>query len=248
MEAVMTCNMPKRWNPKMPKGLDLEFTHHPISMRRVVNIIIALERLKARSSESVLGTEFRDENLLNLIFENIVEEQIVFECSSAPTDDYTRSDDMEHQCSVTDSKKRSLVLVQNSMELQAMMLQGGNDNRKVYLNMSTYMHPSPITEARPVALCIKGTNLYLSCHEDKSVPTLHLETVEDKSNLSIITSGSDMMRFLFYKRDTGVNISTLMSARFNGWYISTEDSDNKKVEMCQETAQRYTTFTIQHQS
>lgn len=57
-------------------------------------------------------------------------EQIVFECSSAPTDDYTRSDDMEHQCSVTDSKKRSLVLVQNSMELQAMMLQGGNDNRK----------------------------------------------------------------------------------------------------------------------
>lgn len=73
MEAVMTCNMPKRWNPKMPKGLDLEFTHHPISMRRVVNIIIALERLKARSSESVLGTEFRDENLLNLIFENIVE-------------------------------------------------------------------------------------------------------------------------------------------------------------------------------
>lgn len=171
----------------------------------------------------------------------------------------------------------------------------------VYLNLSTYLHTSPVAQGKPVTLCIKGTNLYLSCHQDDAVPTLHLEVrflpeshlnyttshleqrtlsveiswhsfwvivfvqcdvqtwppetyfcppqlVEDKTSLSPINSESEMVRFLFYKHDTGLNISTLMSARFPDWYISTQDSDDEKLEMCQETSQRYRTFTFQHQS
>lgn len=57
----------------MPNGFDLEIIHHPMTLKRVANIIVCLERLKNRSSESVLSTEFRDENLLNIIFESIVE-------------------------------------------------------------------------------------------------------------------------------------------------------------------------------
>nr|AAV65041.1 interleukin-1 beta [Siniperca chuatsi] len=244
MESEMKCNMSEMWSLKMPKGLDLEITHHPLTMRSVVNLVIAMERLKG--SGSVRSTKCTDENLLNFMMESIVEEQTVFERGSAPPLQFRRTD--EYQCSVTDSKKRSLVLVQNSMELHAMMLQGGAENSKVYLNMSTYIHPAPSAEARTVALGIRGTNLYLSCHKDGPEATLHLEAVEDKNSLLSIRSDSDMVRFLFYKQDTGVNISTLVSVAFRDWYISTAVDNNKPVEMCLETAQRHRTFNIQHQS
>ncbi|XP_008286888.1 interleukin-1 beta-like isoform X2 [Stegastes partitus] len=247
MESEMSRNMSKMWSDKMPQGLDLEISHHPLTMRQVANLVIAMERLKASTSETVLSTDFRDENLLSIMLDSIVEERIVFERSTVPLDQFSRTG--VHQCSVTDSQKRSLVLVQNSMELHAVMLQGGSDNRKVHLNMSTYVHPTPSTEARPVALGIKDSNLYLSCHKDgDEPPTLHLEEVTDKDSLLRISSESEMVRFLFYKRDSGLNISTLMSARFPDWYISTAQQDNKPVEMCQEIAPRYRAFNIQRQS
>ncbi|XP_071339896.1 interleukin-1 beta-like isoform X2 [Trachinotus anak] len=246
MESMMKCNISQMWSPKLPKGLDLEISHHPMTMKHVANLIIALERLRAGTPESVLSTEFSDENLLDIMLESLVEEYIVPELGSAAPVQYSRTG--EYPCSVTDGQKRSLVLVQNSMELHAVMLQAGSENRKVYLNMATYVHPSPSTEARPVALGIKDTNLYLSCHKKDDVPTLHLEAVEDKSSLQRISSDSDLVRFLFYKRDTGLNISTLMSARFPDWYISTAEQDNKPVEMCMESANRYRTINIQRQS
>lgn len=73
MESEMKCNMSKMWSSEMPRGLDLEISHHPLTMRHVVNLIIATERLKASISESVLSTEFRDENLLNIMLDSIVE-------------------------------------------------------------------------------------------------------------------------------------------------------------------------------
>lgn len=233
MEAEMKYKI-----PKMPKGLDLEFTHHPLTMRRVVNLIVAIERFKgSRCIDS--------ENLLNFMLESLVEEHIVFERSSAPPPQYVRTD--EQLYSVTDSKKRSLILVENSMELHAVMLQGGAENRKVHLNMSNYVHPAPVTEARTVALGIKDTRYYLSCQKDGDNPTLHLEAV-DKENLSSISSDSDMVRFLFYKQDTGLNLSTLVSVAFPDWYISTAEDNNKPVEMCLEASQRHRTFNIQRQS
>lgn len=232
-------------SPKMPTGLDMEFTHHPLTMRRVVNLIIAMERLKGSRSESLLSTEFRHENLLDML-EGIVEERIVFECGSAPLVEYSRTG--EHQCSVTDSEKRNLVLVQDSMELNAVTLQGGTENCQVYLNMSTYVHPSPGAEARIVALGIKDTNFFLSCHKAGEEPTLHLEVVENKDNLSAISSDSDMVRFLFYKQDTGVNLSTLVSVPFSNWYISTARENNKPLALCVESAKRHRTFNIQRQS
>uniref|UniRef100_A0AAT9K460 Interleukin-1 n=1 Tax=Amphiprion clarkii TaxID=80970 RepID=A0AAT9K460_AMPCL len=246
MESEMSCNMSEMWSQKMPQGLDLEVSDHPITMRRVVNLIIATERLKAGRSETVLSTDFRDENLLNIMLESIVEEKIVFERNAVAPNQFSRT--AVHQCNVTDSQKRSLVLVQNSMELHAVRLQGGSDNRKVQLNMSTYVHPAPTTEARPVALGIRDTNLFLSCHKEGDEPTLHLEEVTDKDSLLRISSEGDMVRFLFYKRDSGLNISTLMSARYPDWYISTAQQDNKPVEMCQEVAPRYRSFNIQRQS
>ncbi|XP_042336974.1 interleukin-1 beta-like [Plectropomus leopardus] len=110
--------------------------------------------------------------------------------------------------------------------------------------MATYFHATPSVEGRTVALGIKGFDYYLSCRKDGAEPTLHLESV-DKASLATISSDSDMVRFLFYKQISGVNVSTLMSVAHPGWYISTAaDTDNMPVEMCQESANRYRTFNI----
>lgn len=69
----MKCSISEMWLPTMPKGLQLEISQHPMTMRQVVNLVIALERLKAGRSESVMSTEFRDENLLSIMLDTIVE-------------------------------------------------------------------------------------------------------------------------------------------------------------------------------
>ncbi|XP_068455000.1 interleukin-1 beta-like [Clinocottus analis] len=248
MESEMNCNVSNMWNSKMPEGLDFEISHHPLTMKQVVNLIVTMERFKG--SASPMSTEFRDEDLLNMMLDSIVEEEIVFDCYSAPPLQISWTG--EEQCCMTDSEKRSVVRVQNSMELHAVMLQGGTDLKKVLLNMSTYLHPSPSVEGRTVALGIKGTNLYLSCCMDGDAPTLHLEAVENKSLLTgsgtSISSDSDMVRFLFYRQDTGVNFSTLMSVAYPNWYISTAPHDNKPLTMCLETTDHSQIFSIQEEA
>ncbi|XP_024274044.1 interleukin-1 beta [Oncorhynchus tshawytscha] len=239
------------WSSKLPQGLDLEVSHHPITMRHIANLIIAMERLKGGEGVT-MGTEFKDKDLLNFLLESAVEEHIVLELESAPS---TRrraagfSSTSQYECSVTDSENKCWVLMNEAMELHAMMLQGGSSYHKVHLNLSSYVTPVPIeTEARPVALGIKGSNLYLSCSKSGGRPTLHLEEVADKEQLKSISQQSDMVRFLFYRRNTGVDISTLESARFRNWFISTDMQQDytKPVDMCQKAApNRLTTFTIQ---
>ncbi|XP_023199756.1 interleukin-1 beta-like [Xiphophorus maculatus] len=230
MESKKNCSISQMWTKKMPKGVDLEISHQPPSMRCVANLIIAMERLKAGMSESVLSPDFSDE------------ERFIIERTGPGK--FSRRE--EHPCSVTDGQKRNLV--RNNMELLAVMLPV-YDSRNVYLNMATYVHLIPDTGlGQPVVLGIRDTDFYLSCHKDGDKPTLHLEEVEDKASLSEISVESDMRRFLFYKRDMAVNISTLMSALFPNWYISTTTDNNLPVAMCQESASRYRTFCIQQQS
>lgn len=73
MECEMRSSVSVEWSHRLPKGLELEVSHHPLKMKCLVNIIIALEKLKGGGSQSVLSTECRDENLLHMVMESIVE-------------------------------------------------------------------------------------------------------------------------------------------------------------------------------
>ena len=76
--------------------------------------------------------------------------------------------------------------------------------------------------------------------------TQKLEDTEQEQ-LRTINQNSDMVRFLFFKRDTG-HASTLMSAKCRDWYISTAEQDSMPVDMCLESSGRYQTFTVERQS
>ena len=55
----------------MPHGVGLEISHHPLSMRRVADLIIALDRL--RDHQRTMSPGFRDEDLLSMMLESVVE-------------------------------------------------------------------------------------------------------------------------------------------------------------------------------
>ncbi|KAM9823366.1 interleukin-1 beta [Syngnathus typhle] len=232
-------------NPSLPPGLGLEVSHHPLTMRQVVNLVVAVERLKGSRTETALKRNCSGGNLFSIMMDDLVE-VIHMPEARAPRNQFTRTG--QYECCVSDTQKKSLVLLRESMELHAVLLQGGNSHRKVNLNMSTYVHPNPNAEALPVALGIKGTNLFLSCSQEGNKPTLHLEQVADRQSLMGVTSDSDMLRFLFYKSDSGVSLSTLASVRYPKWFISTAEEDDMPVEMCQRTSNRYATFRIQRQN
>ncbi|XP_077570430.1 interleukin-1 beta [Stigmatopora nigra] len=230
-------------SPELPAGLGLEFSHHPVTMRQLVTLVVSIKRFKDGPTKTALENKLTAEGSCSINIDDIMEVKIV---SRAAANQFTRTG--VHQCSVIDSQKKSMVLLRDSMELHSVTLQGGNSHRKVNLNMSTYVQPFPNMEAQPVALAIKGTNLYLSCHQEGDMPTLHLEPVQDRQSLISVTPDSDMLRFLFYKRDSGVSLSTLASVQYPNWFISTAEEEHMPIEMCQRGDRRNLTFHIQRQN
>ena len=53
------------------KGIRIEVTKEPFSMRSVANVIIALQRMK--HTQRVQSTEFTDQDLFTIFMENVIE-------------------------------------------------------------------------------------------------------------------------------------------------------------------------------
>uniref|UniRef100_A0A8D2J4N0 Interleukin-1 n=1 Tax=Varanus komodoensis TaxID=61221 RepID=A0A8D2J4N0_VARKO len=117
-------------------------------------------------------------------------------------------------CDIQDIDHKSLVLQKEPLRLLAVHL----------LKMSVYR---PKTEAgtgkTPVALSIRGQNLYLCCVQKDGRPELQLEVKDPPA-----PPESNLGRFLFYKMIVGKH-TRFESAAFPHWYICTASSAEEPV-------------------
>ncbi|XP_036450755.1 interleukin-1 beta-like [Colossoma macropomum] len=228
------------------KGLQIEITKQPHSMRQVANFIIALNKFK--HTQKVRSTEFTDNELFNIILESVIEESVVttVHCESLKT--YNKHDRVI-QCTVCDSLKKSLVRFQGGRTLLAVTLKGGNSSQSVSINLSSYTTPRcGATNGLPVCLGIAQSDLYLACTNVSGTPSLNLEVVEDKEALKTIYENDDMERFLFLRKDTAKSNNTFESVKYPGWFISTSKNEYTSVDMCVERdTSRQKVFSLHNQ-
>lgn len=233
---------------ELHRGLRVEISQHPHSMRKVANIVIGLQRLqKFRHPQKVSrSTEFTEHELLNILLESVVEETMVMRLSSDSPVTYSKQD-KELQCTVCDNLQKRLVHSEGDPYLLAVTLKGGNQSQSVRINLSTYASPTGTsTKGQPVCLGITKSNLYLSCTKSASGnPHLSLEEVKNKEELKTIQEKDGLERFLFLRSVKGGSDNTFESARFPGWFISTATEEYQPVEMCAEAnTSRQRVFTL----
>ncbi|XP_036450789.1 interleukin-1 beta [Colossoma macropomum] len=230
------------------KGLRIEISEHPHSMRQVANIIIALHKIK--HTQKVQSTEFTDHALFNIVMESIVEESVVMKVNCESLRTYKQGRVI--QCTVCDGLKKSLVRSQGAPSLLAVTLKGGNSSQSVCMNLSTYTTPGcKATNGQPICLRIAQSNLYLACTKESgtsSQPHLILEDVKDEETLKTIEENDDMERFLFFRKVTGDSINTFESVKYPHWFISTSKNESMPVDMCvEEDTSRQKVFSLRDQ-
>ncbi|XP_039624247.1 interleukin-1 beta [Polypterus senegalus] len=204
------------------------------TMQQLVSLVITVGKLK--SYRRMITKPFSDTDLVSfLVDQDIIEEKVVQEVTSSnPFESESIFSQTQSNIlhSIRDLEQKCWVLRQfsNHSDLIAVTLQGPNLKREVKLNLSTYRLVNP-SKMQPVILGISGTKLYLSCAKSADTPVLQLEEVDDSSQLQTIDSDSDMVRFLFYKQESG-STTQFESALCESWYISTDFDERKEVTLC----------------
>ncbi|XP_059400527.1 interleukin-1 beta-like [Carassius carassius] len=222
------------------EDIKLEMSSHPHSMRQVVNIIIAVERLK-RIKEISPG-KICEDALLSFFLENVIEERMV------PIYNKTNR---TLQCTVCDKYKKTLVQsneLSEPLHLKAVTLSAGTMQYKVQFSMSTYISSATQKDAQPVCLEISNSNLYLACTQsDGSSPALILKEVKGPLNTIKAGDPNGNDSLLFFRKETGTAYNTFESVKFPGWFITTAFDDWEKTEMYQMPTERISDFTLEDQ-
>ncbi|CAM4728985.1 unnamed protein product [Leuciscus chuanchicus] len=223
------------------EDFNLEMLRHSSSMKQVVNIIIALKRMKHIKTKS---SEFGEEEVLNIIMDSVIEERRMERVDVTPS--YTSTHQM-WQCNICDQYKKTLVQSSGSPRLLAVTLRDGAKQYKVDFNLSAYASPRATpNSSQPVCLGISQTNLYLACTKpDNSSPHLVLKEVTE--TLNTIKVGDQYDNLLFFRKETGVANNTFESVKYPGWFISTDFDESKPVEMSQIAPRdRCSIFTLEN--
>ncbi|NXW66330.1 IL1B protein, partial [Eurystomus gularis] len=164
--------------------------------------------------------DFADSDLgdfLDDLFEPVSFQKIEDSYAGAPVYRYTRSQSFD----ILDIDQKCFVL-ESPTQLVALHLQGPSAKRKVKLNIALYRPRSaqggPGTGQVPVALGIKGYQLYMSCVMSGTEPMLQLEEVDIRRDIDSV----ELTRFIFYRLDSPAEGTTRFeSAAFPGWFICT---------------------------
>ncbi|XP_029891223.1 interleukin-1 receptor antagonist protein-like isoform X2 [Aquila chrysaetos chrysaetos] len=201
-------------------GVDIQVTvtkgHPARTFRQAAVLVVAVTKLQKRP----VHKDFADSDLggfLEDIFEPISFQQIEDTYARAPVYRYTRSQsfdilDIDHKCFVLESPT----------QLVALHLQGPSARWKVKLNIALYRPRSsqggPGTGRMPVALGIKGYQLYMSCVMSGTEPVLQLEEADIRKDIESM----ELTRFIFFRLDSpGEGTTRFESAAFPGWFICT---------------------------
>ncbi|XP_010310837.1 interleukin-1 beta isoform X2 [Balearica regulorum gibbericeps] len=186
------------------------------TFRQAAVLVVAMTKLLKQPAPK----DFADSDLggfLDDIFEPVSFQQIKGSYTGAPVYRYTRSQsfdilDIDHKCFVLESPT----------QLVALHLQGPSARQKVKLNIALYRPRSsqggPGSGRVPVALGIKGYQLYMSCVMSGTKPVLQLEEADIRRDIESV----ELTRFIFYRLDSPAEGTTRFeSVAFPGWFICT---------------------------
>lgn len=234
---------------RLDQGLDLVVSHNPRTMKSVATLLMAVTRMKSSLPFSSSRGKLSDDDLCSIIMDSLVDERIVMVTDNCSTgrnaSHFHRTSGVKH-CTLSDKSHKEVVIGPGECRLQAITLRGGHAERKVVFKLSKYVGPVlSVGDGQTVVLTITNTNMHISCSMKDNKAVMNLEECSEK-DLQMISDAGKMNRFLFYKRTTGVSLSTFESVQCRGWFISTShEAENQPVEMCQvDEAGRVTSFRL----
>ncbi|XP_023268234.1 interleukin-1 beta-like [Seriola lalandi dorsalis] len=220
-------------------GLNLEISCNPKTMKSVATLVMAVNRMKKSPTRS--SWELRGDELCSVIMDSLVDETVVKTVADATTGQrsikFVRA--RSEECTLSDTQKKDIICTPGDLKLQAVTLKGGYADRKVNFKLVKYIS---IGAGQTFVLSIKNDHshkFYLSCVKNSNNAELHLEECSEDD------IRNDMDRFLFEKKLSGKSQTSFESVKHRGWFISTSESENQPVELCQiDSAQRVTSFNV----
>ncbi|XP_062290729.1 interleukin-1 beta [Scomber scombrus] len=228
---------------RLDEGLNLVISRNRRTLKRVANLMLAVNRMK---KPQMCCHDLTDEQLCSAIMGSLVDEKIVKMEHNSTTGitKYTfRRVKSEKQFTLCDIAHKDLCKEAESGEwkLQAVTLKGVN------FKLARYCHPCEdrSNKGQTVVLSVMNSDMHITSSMNDNKAILTLEKCSEVK-LQKISDDENMDRFLFYKKTTGVDLTTFESVKCPGWFISTSSNDEcKAVEMCEvDTAYRLTSFKI----
>uniref|UniRef100_A0A3B5MQM2 Interleukin-1 beta n=1 Tax=Xiphophorus couchianus TaxID=32473 RepID=A0A3B5MQM2_9TELE len=176
---------------KLSEDLNLMVTRNRTTMKRVANLVLAVNKLN--KSLSLCGRDLSDVALCGAIMDCMVEE-IVFQEAWNTFSGKPLFQRCSSVCEVTvsDERQKDLILTTREMKLQAITLKAGNCDREVNFKMCHYSPPSTINSL--TVLLSVSKNLHISCSMEDGKVSLILE-----ESLNEINQDDGLDRFLFFK-------------------------------------------------